>query len=62
MIFSEIRILFFGIARLLYDDFLEQNGGDVVGLDRGFDPAGQFLLEPVEAGGAVEIGRGNSRK
>src|SRR6266852_4140731 len=42
---------------LLNDDFLEQHRADRDRRDRCVDPAGQFLLEPEQARGAVEVGR-----
>src|SRR6478672_2966523 len=39
----------------LNDDFLEQHGVDLVGRHRDVDAPGQFLLQPEEAGGTVEV-------
>ncbi len=44
-------------ALLLDDDFLEQHGVDLARRDRDIDAPGQLFLEPVQPGGAVEIGR-----
>src|SRR5438552_12208280 len=42
---------------LLNHDFLEQHRADRDRRDRGVDAPGQFLLEPEQARGAVEVGR-----
>src|SRR5882724_9335738 len=39
----------------LNDDFLEQHGVDLIGRHRDVDAPGQFLLQPEQAGGAVEV-------
>src|SRR3954465_14942163 len=44
-------------SRSLNDDFLEQPRVDAGGRDRGVDAARQLLLQPVEAGRAVEVAR-----
>jgi hypothetical protein len=41
----------------LDDDLLEQDGGDMVRRDRQIDAPGQLLFQPIEPGGAVEVGR-----
>src|SRR5882724_1639066 len=49
--------LIFLTSPSLNDDFLEQHGVDAGGRDRDVNAARQFLLQPVEAGRAVEIAR-----
>src|SRR3954470_3057378 len=47
--------MIFRSAPSLDDDFLEQHRVDLAWRDHGIDAPGQFLLEPKQARGAVEI-------
>src|SRR5882757_208210 len=49
--------LIFLTSPSLNDDFLEQHGVDAGGRDRDVDAPRQLLLQPVQAGRAVEIAR-----
>src|SRR6266568_3358549 len=52
---ESLPAMIFRSAPSLDDDFLEQHRVDLAWRDHGIDPPGQFLLEPKQARGAVEI-------
>src|SRR6266849_2361382 len=52
---ESLSAMIFRSAPSLDDDFLEQHRIDLARRDHGIDPPGQFLLEPKQACGAVEI-------
>src|SRR2546429_5646279 len=52
---KSLPAMIFRSAPSLNDDFLEQHRVDLAWRDHGIDAPGQFLLEPKQARGAVEI-------